>query len=602
MRRINYLVLIVFALMQTVHSQVQNKKEKSIIIGGLAKQGNIKIVSQDMANSINRLIYKGYKRFTESDFNSLKVYLPNYLLIDPKARKGRQIKQEIRKNLKETDLKFDFDNDKSIFFDDLKTVRLQSLKKDKIDRINSVQMDLIFQEYYDEVTQNVFYFGSFFGIPKNSERTIKVFFCIKGEDLKIVNKKRNKENFYSNFNRIASFEKKAQIKKIREWYGKNGLNGYFKEVFPNDSVFIYDVKYTTTALDLGELNLWTKAISNSRLSSLADLLPYKTNYYTPIQIKFNSSVNIYELLHEKNIFIDSVLVYNRIEERYIRPNYMRAQNYNNVDIRVREEIRSIDSSIEEFFKYDSIYFSKKSKDSIVWRTEPLFLTVNYENSYGNPRAKKEIRFDFKVGESKGPWTNESGIMTRKYLENELQVVKSSFGGIYNLNYERKLRFPRNKIDSTYDVRVDKPDFSFSYVDPSFLIGFEIEDRDYIGRRAFVQNNIETISTLDVKERLNKLRQFKQVKNEEQKKKLRNKQFKEKLYAKYGKTYVDEAFKFNVIKGMPQDLLVVALEPWMFVRKTSYNDYSTLYFKSYFDSSKRLSVTIKNEKVFSVSTW
>jgi len=40
----------------------------------------------------------------------------------------------------------------------------------------------------------------------------------------------------------------------------------------------------------------------------------------------------------------------------------------------------------------------------------------------------------------------------------------------------------------------------------------------------------------------------------------------------------------------------------FKKRTTFNDYITLYFESAMDSSMKLAITVKNEKVTNVSSW
>lgn len=73
-------------------------------------------------------------------------------------------------------------------------------------------------------------------------------------------------------------------------------------------------------------------------------------------------------------------------------------------------------------------------------------------------------------------------------------------------------------------------------------------------------------------------------------------------AKYGKTFVEQAFDGNVIIGMHEDLLPVALRLWKLDRKSLFTGGYSMYLYSPYDRSKRILIKVTNKKVTYLGAW
>ena len=73
-------------------------------------------------------------------------------------------------------------------------------------------------------------------------------------------------------------------------------------------------------------------------------------------------------------------------------------------------------------------------------------------------------------------------------------------------------------------------------------------------------------------------------------------------AKYGKLFVEQAFAGNVIIGMHEDLLSVALRAWKLDRKTLFTGGYSMYLYSPYDRSKRILIKVTNKKVTYLGAW
>ena len=81
--------------------------------------------------------------------------------------------------------------------------------------------------------------------------------------------------------------------------------------------------------------------------------------------------------------------------------------------------------------------------------------------------------------------------------------------------------------------------------------------------------------------------------------------KQKLYAQYGKKYVDAAYDFEFIVGMHEDLAnIIVQQLWDLHSDDKLGDGSIRYWLKPNSSvgTKRVIITIKNKKITRVSSW
>ena len=169
-------------------------------------------------------------------------------------------------------------------------------------------------------------------------------------------------------------------------------------------------------------------------------------------------------------------------------------------------------------------------------------------------------------------------------------------------------------DNKYDIRVDEPTY-FS------LINLDFTDRGD-GRQSskmvldlakstgrFIRSSKYGygLKPIEVKKIMayNPCRSFiremdillEDQQNEAEKQKLINQ------YAiKYGKNFVQQAFDGNVIVGMHEDLLPVALKMWKLSRRTLVTGGQNMYLYSPIDTSIHVLIKVLNKKVTYVGTW
>lgn len=72
--------------------------------------------------------------------------------------------------------------------------------------------------------------------------------------------------------------------------------------------------------------------------------------------------------------------------------------------------------------------------------------------------------------------------------------------------------------------------------------------------------------------------------------------------KYGKKYVDDALNGNITIGMPEELLPIPLQAWVIKSRDDYPNGFKLYCSFSLNTSRKLLITVKNNKVVSLSNW
>lgn len=82
----------------------------------------------------------------------------------------------------------------------------------------------------------------------------------------------------------------------------------------------------------------------------------------------------------------------------------------------------------------------------------------------------------------------------------------------------------------------------------------------------------------------------------------NKKFIADMTKKYGKKYVDDALNGNITIGMPEELLPIPLQAWVIKSRDDYPNGFKLYCSFSLNTSRKLLITVKNNKVVSLSNW
>jgi hypothetical protein len=201
---------------------------------------------------------------------------------------------------------------------------------------------------------------------------------------------------------------------------------------------------------------------------------------------------------------------------------------------------------------------KNTNTNLAEYTNNYFLTKFEKDTSFITKESFFIRFDY----------DEIEIYNGKYVNNSYMMFKDNSFKSDELIYTSKLDFDRFNYNPWET-------FSESLVDINHNLANRCVDRVYEIKSELVteQNNAA---------------------NEQKSRKA--------VELKYGKKYVDEAMKGNIIVGMHEDLLDIPLRLWTFERKTTSNDTQTYYFHSKLDSSAKMLISVNNKKVTRVYTW
>lgn len=554
-----------------VYAQSNLKDESKLIADEFINSRNYKVVRANYADTIHKLVFKGYKKFNESDLSNVKVIRPTYLILDNKTKPGKEVNQKLRKKLEFTDLKFDFNTTNSILMINTNKALINN-KDNMFVKALSVK-DLVMLEFSEENTDKSYYFFKF--------DSYNEYYVFSSKELLEKEKEKNNKVTAAKF---VEFRLDQTKNKAQNIWG----DGYFSKVFPDGKVYYYDVEYEVFYKS-GNIKLKSNAITNIKYENLS-LKDFPSNEsYKPISFSINDSLNIYQLLLNETAIRDSVLVNKESNERAYR--FWDDYDFKDIHISYRDEARLIKKNTLNYSKFDSIYFKNKLKDSIYWKKFPSFLTSKVkEESLVTPNL------EFSFQDKKHSFYRPAVMIYVKTNENKVTFCQK-IRRYQMKNYEVDMVFTNKEFCLEYDLRVDTPNFNFLYVDPGLLTGL-----DYGRTLIQPEANVDVLKEENVRFSVEKINGYYNYLQEKQKEQNYNLRARQKLYTKYGKKYVDEALNGNVIIGMPLELAQIPLRLWVFKKRTTFNDYITLYFESAMDSSRKLAITVKNEKVTNVSSW
>lgn len=588
MKKILLTLFVFMTILPNMYSQYSEVSENNELIETFVKTGNVKVVSQDYAQKNSRLNFKGYKSLSKNDIKWLKFTSPTYIIINPKAKKGKEVKQKINRKSIFTDLKFEWYKDDGYLVVLNESEAIYTNPKSKDSKMISINFkDMVVKQYIDERSNQSIFFVK---MKIDGKDMITTFYA---DDLDPKVKK-------GNYQLAKTGYEKTRVEQIKN-FAQDWNNGYFKQIFPNDSLYIYTINYRAgefqegfTEYDIGEIDLKTIGISNKKNIQLEDLIN-EDNSFKPISFNFEKALNVYSLMAKNHIFSDSLLVSNEFSSSAAR--YWKG-DFKDVDSKIRKEAKDMSKSLINYTKFDSLYFAKKFKNIELWKKTHLSLGmyINGNTIYFNFSSKIPMLARFPTPSNKydyDKYKSKSSIEVSKISDNKIVYEFENFeeAGSYSVGKGVDLKNSKG----SYDIRIDSLDFSFVHVLPLPLEGYQ-------DRNILIQWDKEKLKEFVVGKSIHELKYYYDYLMEEQSNSQRNSRALEKLYAKYGKKYVDEAVKGNIIVGMPLDLLSIPLKFWSFTNKTSYNNYYTLYFESKLDTSSKMSVSIKNNKVESVSTW
>jgi hypothetical protein len=529
-------------------SQSYLSKESEPIVKSFILNKNVSIVNNEFADEKEKFIFKEYRKLDASEVKNLKVSFPKYLMVDTKAKLGKKVRQEITAKTIYTDLKFDFTDAPHIVFEDLSNSIDNTFFYRKY-----IFSDLVVQKYVTEKTNQIFY------LCKLNRQGVIVYGVFMEADLTDSNKQQN-------YKLVADGNKILQLDNVKA-NSKEYLKGYFKKVFPDDEIYLYDVEYDVSILNSDKkAKFFTTAISNNKKENLTLEDFHTTTKHRPIAFKYKTSLNIYELLLSP-VTIDSIT--------FIKGLYY--GDSDGQDILINNEAKLIGQNLTNFSKFDSLYFVKKLNDPTYLKTlkkEPYILTFR-ENEYGNIEFGFYYEIRGKRGDAELSLETKDNEVTFNYIPKS-----SAYPNFEPASIRRK-----------FDTRIDSLNFKFVFVDPLLLVGEQRFNNNY-----YFQKDFRDLISFKANECVIKLQRYYNDIKENTKKNQKDIKDKEILYTKYGKKYVDLAFAGNIVVGMPEDLIVLPLQLWKITNRSKYQNGYRIYCYSMLDSSAKLTVIVTNKKV------
>ncbi len=370
------------------------------------------------------------------------------------------------------------------------------------------------------------------------------------------------------------------------------IKGYEKLLFPYDSIFVVGVNFLIerSSNDFGnglssDDSLFSKGFV---LSSMKDLKKIKEN----INKANNSKSDTWNYWSVDTVWIEKAIYYKEL---------------GNLNSAI-----SFYSTGENDMKFDTDFAMEEAKKDK--KRLKVYTTLDL--------LKNEIpdifidKSDFSIRYS----ASENGIVSLNVVEKlygkriddrtNVEYKWKSYLVSSNNIFKRIDDFNVELFDQKYDTRVDEPSY-FS------LINLDFTNRGSGSQELNLSKNTGGfvryskygygLKPIEVKKIMAYYPCVKFVRAmdkllEEQENEIEKEKLIKQYSVKYGRTFVQQAFDGNVIVGMHEDLLPVALKMWKVNRKTLVTGGYYLYLYSPFDTSIHVFIKVLNKKVTYVGTW
>lgn len=359
-------------------------------------------------------------------------------------------------------------------------------------------------------------------------------------------------------------KKKAASNALRERIDTE-LGQYKNKLFPNGELYLFAYSRSNERLD--GINGYLEGLPNKFLSTNLIL----TNTPDLKYIKENLREN-----HRDSVWLVQKISFDQILDKSViislkTPKSSGNDYPPNISDKEIAEAKANPAKGSSFKNFD--YWVNRTNDSLM---RDANLRLSFEFLKENNRNSLTLRVYFDTDSS------SNLPLFERYSSNQVRI-----------------------IDKVYDERIDELDFRFARPFGKYYNVFYSNASGSSGNSVDTEAHIYSIDNLATKKYIaffsyrNFVSYFRIVeaerKEEEEIKKLT-----QVLYTKYGKQYVDQAFKNNIIVGMHEELLTFPLRLWRVTNKSVVSGGYTLYCNSILDSSKRLTIKVLNKKVVYVS--
>jgi hypothetical protein len=579
-------------------------------------QKQFEVMPSYESSLIGDLVFKKFVKLNKVDFLNLKVSIPKYVIIDnkqinksdeKKVKKRRdfinkngyinEYTQTFRAGIEYSNLKFNFSNDEFLILgkEEETPTQIGYKKNNNINTIYNLTdnvgynkfriADTIIRQYTNNIDNK-----SYYVCELTNPKSTKFFAIFSEEDLSKSVKDRM--SFYV---KNESIIVNNRLSKLRD-NSKNWLSGYFENIFPEGKLNVYSVSFWKYPKFK---NKWVN-IKDSMLVSSYAFSNIKSDKIQQEDFETDTS-KFYSLKYSNHEFIKSF----EVIELYDNGLTSLDTTYANITKPIGGNYWEKDEIQDSLFDYEKSEIYKSLSNHIKFNLDYYRKKMNAEYNPDIFLSNISFQLDdngFKIGIDYIGEVKDGGIISffdriktnSNYYEfsltqydNNLTVKK----GISTYSREPNSGYNLKGVESEYDTRVDdiSNGFKFTFTDPDFLTGM-------------VSNNKETVieknSRLYFEETLYFTSQFKY----ELEKNAKKEDYKKQLIKKYGSYFVNKALDGNIVVGMPEGLLPIPLQFWNVDDNVTWGNGYRIYCRSIFGDSNKLSVTVSNGKVSSVSTW
>ena len=239
---------------------------------------------------------------------------------------------------------------------------------------------------------------------------------------------------------------------------------------------------------------------------------------------------------------------------------------------------------EKFYSYifsqeqTKDYLTKKEKNSIKERSKKQILFNNHLNEFSYEELKMMTKKDY--WEKFLPDNEEFTLkfLDEEYITPKFQILASDSDFLV----DDKITFAATLINSSLNDMFDDLDYSSTT--------FRSFKHYHFSSKVIRDLCIDLLSTKSIKA------------NDDSHLSAKKERIQKELISAFGKKYVDEAQKGNIIIGMPEALLHIPLRVWNIESNSEWKNGFRIYCTYKFDTSRKLLISVYDGKVSSISNW
>ena len=537
-----FLIIVVLISTNTIYSQ-----SKKSLIDKFKNKNQFKIVSTSelKRNELN-LEYLGEITLPKRIFARKKIHKVSYLFVNTKVKEGKTTPQKFNKYVIETDSYFDINESNKIVLNKRGNGSFLIFNQNKHEFSRKIVLD---RPYDDEIVCQHF---------KNRNTDIN-YYILEDENSNLYLFEDSQNNDVNDYTSLLVDEIKDYV----------GLDHILKDGY----IYSYKVDF----IDKGGDILTTLAYTNIDPDKIK-LVDFEkvSNYHKVYKSKYKAERFEFLDKYPFSQLIDGVTRLNENVYPFLDINTSNYSYWENKkdeddvrDQRISYEVIDVINNPENHKKYNIEYFKNKFQNENFFESS---ISLDLDLNLNSPPS---LKFTFKSS------------VEDSYLEDEKNIFINNKKLWVNFGNNNTFYLPQKDRDHGFETPSDIIIVLESFLTTLNGVSYETEP---IALKSLSESSEKILSGYSFyleKKRKEKIEEESQLNN---------------LYEKYGKSFVDLALNGEIVIGMHKELTFIPLKLWVFDYSRRFNDTMYYYYESRLNSSTRLKLSIRDDKVVSVSVY